>query len=208
MDDNQGRHQKDDAIKEKKRRWILIPLHILVVIGIAFLIGALVRAQHQITQITMIPTPGAVESVPQESLPLANATPSPTLTASGGTATSTSTVSPTATPTATPTPSPTVTATPRPSPSTSTSPSASTSTSPSQTVEPTPGVTYRVWTDEDAPTPVGCILVFVSVSPEGSYTVTYDGQVMKYNSNKNIYYLTVRILDDDGYRSHVHVSQN
>ena len=85
MDDNQGRSQKNDTKKEKRRRWILIPLHILVAIGIAFLIGALVRAQHQITQITMIPTPGAVESVPQESLPLANATPSPTLTVSGGT---------------------------------------------------------------------------------------------------------------------------
>lgn len=213
--DEKNRYTKDlHTNKEKRRRLLLIPLHALVLFGIAFLVVALIQAQQKVEQITMIPTPGVVESLPTANT---TATPSPTPAASAGTATPTTVVTPTTTTTttATPTPTapPTVTPTPRPSgtprptttasPSTSTSPSAT--TPPTQTAEPTPEFTYSVSAKQGV-APAGFMIVSVVVNPAGDYTVTYDGEVMDFNGSK--YYLTVQALEDGSYRSHVKVRKN
>jgi hypothetical protein len=192
MNDDKNRYTKDPKNDNKKRRMmLLIPLHILAVIGIAFLIVSLVQAQHEIRQITMIPTPGAIESLPQESIPLANPTPSLTATAPGVTATPTVAL-PTATATSVPTPTPTAAPTARPTAH--------------HTARPTAEYTYKVSAKQGV-APAGYMIVSVVVEPAGDYTVTYDGQAMEFNGKK--YYLTVQALPEgESYRSHVSVKKN
>lgn len=108
-------------------------------------------------------------------------TPTPIVTA---TATPTSTV--------TPTPKPTVTATPTATP----------------TPEPTAPFTYTVY-NEDAVAPAGYTIVYIKITPSGSYHVTYDGKTVtktKSGSGYITYYTTVPKLADGNYRAKVRVT--
>ena len=166
----------------KRSKLLLIIAGFVVLAEAAIIVILLFRPYQETAQI--LPSPTATQ-VPEESVPLAEVTPTPT---------STETVTPTPTETAAPTPGPTETATPTPSPT------------PKPTAKPTqkPEFTYKI-SAEQGVAPAGYMIVTVTVSPAGDYSVTYDGKAMKKSGSK--YYLTVKKLDSGSYRSHVKVTK-
>ena len=122
-------------------------------------------------------------------VPTKTAAPTPTATAAP-----TKTTAPTATAAPTKTTSPTATATPTP-----------TATA---TPEPTPAFSYSVY-NKDGVAPAGYTIVYIKITPHGSYHVTYNGKTItksKSGSGYITYYTTVEKLEGGNYRSKVSVS--
>ena len=144
---------------------------------------------------TATPTTSPFQTTPPTQTPVKpSQTAAPTKPAPTKTPAPTQTVTPTPAPTATP--APTQTATPTPAPT--------------ATPEPTPAFSYSVYND-DGVAPAGYTIVYVKITPNGSYHVTYDGKTItksKSGSGYITYYTTVAKLEDGNYRSKVRVSAN
>ena len=228
--------KKDAGMDKKDRKkLLLIIMHIVIISGLAVLIVFLalpsddgqkeVAVTEQITEEpqplagettnTVAPEPTATETVVPTSTAVApsqtadtgtSPTPTASATATGTPRPTTATTpKPTTAPTPTPTTAPTTAPTPTqmPTPTTTTAPTPT----PTQTTEPTPTpeFTYSV-TNKDGVAPAGYTFVFVTVTPDGSYTVKYSGTTMDKSSGK--YYLMVEKLESGNYRSNVSVTKS
>lgn len=154
---------------------------------------------------TIQPT-AASSATPTSTAPSAAASPSPTAGATvkptdkptaKPTATAAPTVKPTVVQTAEPTPDPT----PRPTPKPTVTPTPE--PTPTPTEDPN-DFTYYVYTEQGS-APIGQIFVWVNVSPEGEYTVSYKGSSMAKSHGE--YYIRTAVLEDGNYDSYVSVSR-
>ena len=73
---------------------------------------------------------------------------------------------------------------------------------------PAAAFTYTVKAEQGM-APAGRIFVYVTVTPDGDYTVTYDGVQMQKQGGK--YFMMVKSVDgytNNDYRTHVSVKKN
>ena len=181
---------------------------LIVVIGIAWIVGS------QPSQETAMLSPATTTTITPDQIPVGGTPVQPATATPNKTIKPTATTKKTASPTATQSTSPSQTAVTTPTQTTASTPTQTLVSTPTQTAtatsEPTPAFSYSVYND-DGVAPAGYTIVYVKITPNGSYHVTYDGKTItksKSGSGTITYYTTVEKLEGGGYRSKVRVTVN
>ncbi len=189
-------------IKNKKVLCILAGL--IAVTGIVWAIGS------PADQETAMSSPAVTVDITPEQIPGGGTTDQAETASPGKTTNLTATPKKTSTPTAAQSATPTQAVAATPAQTTTTMPTQSIVSTPTQTAEPTPtptatasptetpGFSYSVYND-DGVAPAGYTIVYVKITPNGSYHVTYDGTAItkcKTGAGYITYYKTVEKLED------------